>query len=116
MFAIVPSLLCLLTAHNTAGSGKIGVAEVEEHREVSRLIPGREEDRERERKEDERRERRDGERKEKEEERKKTAFARAPRMFEIASLDIQSTAQTQTCSRILQSFASPDKVVQLQLS
>ena len=30
-------LLCprLLTAHNTAGSGKIGVAEVEEHREVS---------------------------------------------------------------------------------
>ena len=38
MFAIIPSLLCLLTAHNTAGSGKIGVAKVEEHREVSRLI------------------------------------------------------------------------------
>ena len=40
MFAIIPSLLCLLTAHNTTGSRKIGVAKVEEHREVSRLIPG----------------------------------------------------------------------------
>ena len=40
MFAIIPSLLCLLTAHDTAGSGKIGVAEMEEPREVSRLIPG----------------------------------------------------------------------------
>ena len=40
MFAVKPSLLCLLTAHDTAGSGKIGVAKVEEHREVSRLIPG----------------------------------------------------------------------------
>ena len=40
MFAIIPSLLSLLTAHNTAGSGKIGVAKVEEHRKVSRLIPG----------------------------------------------------------------------------
>ena len=40
MFAIIPSLLCLLTAHNTAGSRKIGVAKVEKHREVSRLIPG----------------------------------------------------------------------------
>ena len=39
MFAVKPSLLCLLTAHDTAGSGKIGVAKVEEHREVSRLIP-----------------------------------------------------------------------------
>ena len=34
MFAVKPSLLCLLTAHDTAGSGKIGVAK------VSRLIPG----------------------------------------------------------------------------
>ena len=42
MFALKSSLLCLLTAHNTAGSGKIGVAKVEEHREVSRLIPGSE--------------------------------------------------------------------------
>ena len=40
MFAIIPSLLCLITAHNTAGSRKIGVAKVEEHREVSRMIPG----------------------------------------------------------------------------
>ena len=40
MFAIVPSLLCLLTAHNTAGTRKIGVAKVEKHREVSRLVPG----------------------------------------------------------------------------
>ena len=40
MFAVKPSLLCLLTAHNTAGSGKVGVAKVQEHREVSRLIPG----------------------------------------------------------------------------
>ena len=40
MFAIIPSLLSLLTAHNTAGSGYIGVAKVEKHREVSRLIPG----------------------------------------------------------------------------
>ena len=40
MFAIIPSLLCLLTAHNTAGSGFFGVAKVEKHREVSRLIPG----------------------------------------------------------------------------
>ena len=40
MFAIIPSLLCLLTAHNAAGSRKIGVAKVEKHREVSRLIPG----------------------------------------------------------------------------
>ena len=39
MFAVKPSLLCLLTAHDTAGSGKIGVAKVKEHREVSRLIP-----------------------------------------------------------------------------
>ena len=39
MFALRPSLLCLLTAHDTAGSGKIGIAKVEEHREVSRLIP-----------------------------------------------------------------------------
>ena len=31
--------LCLLTAHDTAGSGKISVAKVEEYREVSRLIP-----------------------------------------------------------------------------
>ena len=37
MFAVKPSLLCLLTAHDTAGSGKIGVAKVEEHREVSGL-------------------------------------------------------------------------------
>ena len=29
MFAVKPSLLCLLTAHDTAGSGKIGVAKVE---------------------------------------------------------------------------------------
>ena len=40
MFAIIPSLLSLLTAHNAAGSRKIGVAKVEKHREVSRLIPG----------------------------------------------------------------------------
>ena len=40
MFAVKPSLLCLLTAHNTAGSGKIGVAKVEEHREVSRCWRG----------------------------------------------------------------------------
>ena len=40
MVAIIPSLLCLITAHNTAGSRKIGVAKVEKHREVSRLIPG----------------------------------------------------------------------------
>ena len=40
MFEIIPSLLCLLTAHNTAGSRKIGFAKVEKHREVSRLIPG----------------------------------------------------------------------------
>ena len=40
MFAIIPSLLCLLTAHNTAGTKKIGVAKVEKHREVSRLVPG----------------------------------------------------------------------------
>ena len=40
VFAIIPSLLCLLTAHNTTGSRKIGVAKVEKHREVSRLIPG----------------------------------------------------------------------------
>ena len=40
MFAIIPSLLSLLTAHNDAESRKIGVAKVEEHREVSRLIPG----------------------------------------------------------------------------
>ena len=40
MFAITPSLLCLLPAHNTAGSRKIGVAKVEKHREMSRLIPG----------------------------------------------------------------------------
>ena len=40
MFALKPSLLCLLTAHDTAGSGKIGIAKMEEHREVSRLIPG----------------------------------------------------------------------------
>ena len=40
MFAIIPSLLSLLTAHNTAGSGYIGVAKVEKYREVGRLIPG----------------------------------------------------------------------------
>ena len=40
MFAIMPSLLSLLTAHNTAGSGYIGVAKVEKYREVGRLIPG----------------------------------------------------------------------------
>ena len=36
------NLLCcaFFTAHNTAGSGKVGVAKVQEHREVSRLIPG----------------------------------------------------------------------------
>ena len=28
MFAVKPSLLCLLTAHDTAGSGKIGIAKV----------------------------------------------------------------------------------------
>ena len=40
MFAIIPSLLSLLTAHNAAGSGEIGVAK-EEHREVSEQIdPG----------------------------------------------------------------------------
>ena len=33
-------MLCLLTTHDTAGSGYIGVAKVEENREVSRLIPG----------------------------------------------------------------------------
>ena len=38
MFAL-KSLLCMLTAHDTAGSGKIGIAKMEEHREVSRLIP-----------------------------------------------------------------------------
>ena len=40
MFAVEPSLLCLLTAHDTAGTRKIGVAKVEKHREVSRLVPG----------------------------------------------------------------------------
>ena len=40
MFAIIPSLLSLLTAHNTAGSGYIGVAKVKKYREVSRLIAG----------------------------------------------------------------------------
>ena len=39
MFAVEPSLLCLLTAHDTAGSRKIGIAKMKEHREVSRLIP-----------------------------------------------------------------------------
>ena len=39
MFALKSSLLCLLTTHDTAGSGKIGVAKVEEHRKKSRLIP-----------------------------------------------------------------------------
>ena len=33
-------MLRLLTTHDTAGSGYIGVAQVEENREVSRLIPG----------------------------------------------------------------------------
>ena len=40
MSAVIPSLLSLLTAHNAIGSGYIGVAQVEENREVSRLIPG----------------------------------------------------------------------------
>ena len=40
MFAIIPSLLSLLTAHNTAGTRYIGVAKVEKYREVARLIPG----------------------------------------------------------------------------
>ena len=40
MFAIIPSLLSLLTAHNATGSGYVGVAKVKKYREVSRLIPG----------------------------------------------------------------------------
>ena len=40
MSALKSSLLCLLTTHDTAGAGYIGVAKVEENREVSRLIPG----------------------------------------------------------------------------
>ena len=35
---VVPSLLCLLTTHDTAGSGKIGIAKVKEHRKMSSLI------------------------------------------------------------------------------
>ena len=38
MFALKSSSLCLLTAHDTAGSGKISIAKMEEHSEVSRLI------------------------------------------------------------------------------
>ena len=40
MSALKSFLLRLLTTHYTAGSGYIGVAKVEENREVSRLIPG----------------------------------------------------------------------------
>ena len=40
MSALKSSLLCLLTTHDTVGAGYIGVAKVEENREVSRLIPG----------------------------------------------------------------------------
>ena len=40
VFAIKSSLLCMLTAHDTAGSRYIGIAKVEKHREVSRVIPG----------------------------------------------------------------------------
>ena len=39
MFALKSSLLCLLTTHDTAGSGKIGLAKVKEHRKMSRLVP-----------------------------------------------------------------------------
>ena len=39
MFALKSSLLCLLTTHDTAGSGQIGIAKMKEHRKMSRLVP-----------------------------------------------------------------------------
>ena len=38
MSSLKSSLLCLLTTHDTAGSGQIGIAK-KEHQKMSRLIP-----------------------------------------------------------------------------
>ena len=39
MFALKSSLLCLLTTHDAAGSGQIGIAKMKEHQKMSRLVP-----------------------------------------------------------------------------